>query len=147
VNQQSTSTLEYTIHFRKGQNGRKQIREGKAPDPEPLPVGNIPRISKLIALAIKMDGMIRDGIVKDYTELATLGRVTCARITQIMKLLYLAPDIQEEILFLDRVTTGKDPIVEKQVGKISQYDYWQTQRNEFISLTLHNADNNHFLSH
>jgi hypothetical protein len=126
--------MEYTIHFRKGQNGRKQIREGKAPDPEPLPVGNIPRISKLMALAIKMDGMIRDGIVKDYTELATLGRVTCARITQIMNLLYLAPDIQEEILFLDRVTQGKDPITEKRVGKLAMVCNWSKQRRQWIIL-------------
>lgn len=134
MDHQNTSTLEYTIHFRKGQNGRKQIREGKAPDPEPLPVGNIPRISKLLALAIKMDGMIRDGIVKDYTELATLGRVTCARITQIMNLLYLAPDIQEEILLLDRVTKGKDPITEKRVGKLAMEFNWSLQRRQWIIL-------------
>jgi len=108
---------------------------GKAPKLEPLPVGNIPRISKIMALAIKMDGMIQSGIVKDYTELALLGQVTCARITQIMNLLYLAPDIQEEILFLDRVTKGKDPIVEKRVGKIAQYDDWKTQRKEWRRLT------------
>jgi len=135
LNQPSSGILECTIHFRKGQNGRKQIREGKAPDPEPLPVGNIPRISKLMALAIKMDCMIRNGIVKDYTELATLGRVTCARITQIMNLLYLAPDIQEDILFLDRVTKGKDPIVEKLVGKLAMEVDWSQQRSLWKLLT------------
>ena len=136
MNQQSTGTLEYAIHFNKGHKGRKQLRSGKAPEPETLPVGNIQRVSRVMALAIKMEKMIEDGIVRDYTELATLGRVTCARITQIMNLLYLAPDIQEEILFLSRVTKGKDPIVEKQLAKIAMHDDWEQQRRSWIEYLL-----------
>ena len=44
--------------------------------------------------------MLRAEEFRDYAELARLGRVTRARMTQIMKLLDLAPDIQEQILFL-----------------------------------------------
>ena len=47
--------------------------------------------------------MIRCGVVADYADLARLGQVIRARVTQIMNLLNLAPDIQEEILFLPRV--------------------------------------------
>lgn len=35
-------------------------------------------------------------------ELARLGRVSRARITQIMDLLMLAPEIQEEVLYLEQ---------------------------------------------
>ena len=35
--------------------------------------------------------------------------VTRARMTQIMNLLNLAPDIQEELLLLPPVTEGRDP--------------------------------------
>ena len=45
-------------------------------------------------------------MVKDYAELARPGRVSRARMTQIMNLLMLAPDIQEEILFLPRIERG-----------------------------------------
>jgi hypothetical protein len=45
-----------------------------------------------------MDGMLRRGEVKTQTELARLAIVTPARITQIMKLLDLAPRMQERIL-------------------------------------------------
>jgi hypothetical protein len=41
--------------------------------------------------------------LRDYAELARLGRATRARITQITKLLHLAPDIQEQILFLPNI--------------------------------------------
>src|SRR5689334_4852756 len=59
----------------------------------------IPRISRLMALAIKFDDMITRGEVRDYADLARLGYVTRARMTQIMNLLHLAPDLQEGILF------------------------------------------------
>jgi hypothetical protein len=60
----------------------------------------IPRIARLMALAIRFEGLLRAESIRDYAELARLGRVTRARMTQIMKLLDLAPDIQEQILFL-----------------------------------------------
>ena len=61
----------------------------------------IPRITRLMALAIKFQEMIDRGEVKDYADLARLGFVTRARITQIMNLLNLAPKIQEELLFTE----------------------------------------------
>ena len=59
---------------------------------------SVPRISRLLALALKMEQMIQEGRVKNYSELAELGQVSAARITHVMNLLHLAPDIQEEIL-------------------------------------------------
>src|SRR5229473_2308381 len=59
---------------------------------------SVPRTSRLLALALKMEQMIQEGTVKNYGELAHLGQVSAARITQVMNLLHLAPDLQEEIL-------------------------------------------------
>jgi len=72
--------------------------------------------------------MIRDGEVRDYADLARLGHVTRARLTQIMNLLNLAPDIQEAILFLPAVTTGDDPIHERQLRPIVKVLDWGKQR-------------------
>jgi hypothetical protein len=47
--------------------------------------------------------------VTDYADLARLGHVTRARVTQIMNLLNLAPDIQEELVFLPKTIRGRDP--------------------------------------
>lgn len=58
----------------------------------------IPRIARLMALAIKFQDMVDRGEVRDYADIARLGYVTRARLTQIMNLLLLAPDIQEQIL-------------------------------------------------
>jgi len=60
----------------------------------------LPRITRLMALAIKLQDMVDRGEVLDYADIARLGYVTRARITQVMNLLHLAPEVQEEILFL-----------------------------------------------
>lgn len=59
----------------------------------------VPRISRLMALAIHLDGLIRQGLVRDYADLARLGGASRARINQIMNLLNLPPWKQEELLF------------------------------------------------
>ena len=93
----------YAVDFRAGRQGRRENRT-LHPDRQP-PDGDaagrsIPRIARLMALAIRFEGLLREETIRDYAELARLGRVTRARMTQIMKLLDLAPDIQEQILFL-----------------------------------------------
>jgi hypothetical protein len=92
------------------------------------PAGRVPRVARLLALAHRFEKLIRDGEVRDYGELARLGHVTRARVTQIMNLLNLAPDIQEEILGLPAVTTGDDPIRERQLRPIMATLDWNKQR-------------------
>ena len=58
-------------------------------------------------------------------ELARLGHVTRARLTQITKLLQLAPDIQEAILCLPRVETGHDRITERDLRSIVSLPDWR----------------------
>ncbi len=60
----------------------------------------VSRIARLLALALRFERLLREQTMQDYAELARLGGVTRARMTQIMKLLDLAPDIQERLLFL-----------------------------------------------
>ncbi len=52
-----------------------------------------------MALAIHFGRLIRDGVVRNYAELARLGGVSRARITQIINLLNLPPAEQEQLLF------------------------------------------------
>jgi len=120
--------IDFKIHIREGRQGKKEVRSGKAPAPKPVMPGSIPRVSKLMALAIHFDGLIQNRHVADYADLARLGHVTRARITQIMNLLNLAPDLQEEILFLPRVISGKDPVTEHHVRSIAAKIDWQSQR-------------------
>src|SRR5262245_19254116 len=106
-------TVEFNVHFAHGNAGRRELRTGDAPVKPELPAGSVPRISRLMALAIRCEELVRDGEVTDYAELARLGHVTRARMTQIMNLLNLTPDIQEEILFLPRMVSGCDAVGER----------------------------------
>jgi hypothetical protein len=58
----------------------------------------LPRITRLLALAVRFEGLLREGTIGGGAELARLGGVSRARITQILNLRHLAPAIQEEIL-------------------------------------------------
>ncbi|MCC5829259.1 MAG: hypothetical protein JJU36_07410 [Phycisphaeraceae bacterium] len=126
-------TVTKPIHFAvKGH--RKRAVNG--PKPKPVePAGRIPRISKLMALAIRFDKLLEDGVVADQTELARLAHVTQPRMTQIMNLLHLAPDIQEDILYLPPVTAGRDPIAERHLRPISKIVEWRRQRRAWASIS------------
>jgi len=115
------------VHFRCGRNGRKHLKTGDKPRAT-VERGRLPRVSRLMALAIHFDSLIRAGAVADLAELARFGRVTRARMTQIMNLLQLAPEIQEELLFLPRIERGKAPIQERQLRPIAGVSDWRKQR-------------------
>jgi hypothetical protein len=97
--------------------------------------GRVPRIARLLALAHKLDGLLGQGVIRDYAALARLGHVSRARITQIMSLLRLAPDIQEAILFLPRTLQGRDPIRLQQLRPLVQALDWRQQRALWHKLT------------
>lgn len=115
------------VHFRLGSNGRKHLETGQTPAP-PIEPGRVPRVSRMMALAIRFDGLVRQGAVADQAELARLGHVTRARVTQIMNLLQLAPDIQEALLFLPRIERGREPIQEWRLRSIASVSDWRKQR-------------------
>ena len=117
--------VEYKVHFQTGRESRKELRKGEK---RPVSPGRVPRISRLMALAIRFDGLIRSGVVADQAELARLGHVTPARVTQIMNLLCLAPDLQEELLFLPLVHAGRGVAWDRRVRKVVGQLDWAEQR-------------------
>jgi hypothetical protein len=103
------------------------VAKCKSVDPTAPP---IPRIARLMALSIRMEQLVRTGVVRDYAEAARLGRVTRARMTQITKLLDLAPDIQEQVLFLPPLPR----LNERNLRLIVRVTDWPTQRGLFQQL-------------
>jgi hypothetical protein len=127
----STLTIERDVYFSNQVRGRKALQVGAAKPVEP---GRVPRVAKLMALAIRFDGLLRAGAVKDYAELARLGHVTRARVSQVMNLLYLAPDLQEAVLFLPRTERGRDPIPLWRLQPIASTLDWRKQRRLWAGL-------------
>lgn len=119
------TTVTRQIHFAiEGKRKRAVV----GPPPEPAPEGRVPRVSRLMALAIRFDKLLRDRVVPNQSELARLVHVTQPRMTQILNLLHLAPDIQEEILFLPLTTKGRDLLTERDLRPIAAEPDWTRQR-------------------
>ncbi len=81
-----------------------------------------------MALAIRFEKLVWPGAFQGGAQLDRLGHVPRARPTQIMNLLQLAPDIQEDILFLSRTPAVRDTISERQVRVVAAELDWKEQR-------------------
>src|SRR5579859_6178281 len=90
---------------------------------DPVPE-RVPRIARLMALALKFEQMMQQAVVTDYSVLAIVGLVSRARVTQIMNLLNLAPDLQEQILFLKPETAKQCGICEPSIRRLSSLLLW-----------------------
>ena len=115
----SPFTITREFHTTRRRDGRNQLHPGPAPD---TPKGKIPRISRLMALAIHCHELLHTGQIPNQSALAHHAQITPTRMTQILTLLTLlnlAPDIQEQILFLPPTTTGRGEIQEKDIRKIA----------------------------
>lgn len=133
-------TVKRKVHISREARGRRRIAAVTS-EPVPIETGRIPRISRLMALAIRLERMLVTGEVSDVIELARLGHVTQPRMSQILNLTLLAPDIQEELLFLPRVAAGKAVIHEKKLRPVTSEIDWGKQRELWTSLKpVHQLD-------
>jgi hypothetical protein len=107
------------------------VREGPKPE---RPTGRIARLSRILALAHHFQNLLDTGVVRTQMDLAEFTKLTTARITQIMNLLVLAPDIQEEILFMPAVTKGPAPVTERDLRPLLKTLVWSEQRAKWAEL-------------
>lgn len=115
------------IHLVRTSRRTRAIRE-KPRAVDSVGPGTLPRISRLMALAIHFDRLFREGRVADLSELARLTHVSQPRMTQIMSLNLLAPDIQETLLHLPLLTRGRQAIHEKRLRPLVLTLDWREQR-------------------
>lgn len=117
--------IERKVRFGQGRGGRKKARAGSGGTE--TPTGRVPRVAKLMALAIRFDQLIRDGVVADQAELARIGHISRARSSQILNLLYLSPCLQEQVLFLPEVARGRDQVTERDLRPLTATTDWRNQ--------------------
>jgi len=108
--------------------------EGEAPvAPERLK-GRLPRITRYMALAIYYEELIHNGHVHGYAEIATLGHAQRARVIQTMNLRLLAPEIQDCLLSLPRITSGQDTVSFRSLQWVDLQPEWKQQRRRWKEL-------------
>ena len=110
-------------------------RKGLSAGPPPEPVRRPARVAMMMALAHKVREAIRDGRVTDQAEAARRLGVNRARISQLLDLTHLAPDIQERVLLLDAIE-GVQPLHERTLRPITRQKDWRVQRAMFDDVFL-----------
>lgn len=125
-------TVRRTFHIANADRGARSIRPGTAA-PRPT-IGRLPRLTRIMALAIHFDRSLATGRFATQADLARAGQVTRARLTQILNLTCLAPDIQEQILHLPPYDSGRAPITERHIRPIASEPNWEKQRKRFAKL-------------
>lgn len=125
--------LEYRLPLRRGPRVRTFLAE-PARHEQLRP----PHTARILALAHKLEDLLRSGVVTDYADLAHLGHLSTSRVSQIMLLLCLAPAIQEHVLFMDAAEARV--ITEEVLRKIARQARWNHQIALFENL-LHDHRN------
>jgi hypothetical protein len=92
----------------------------------PEPVRRPERVAIMLALAHKIQQAIDRGAVHDRAEVARRLGLTRARVTQLLDLTLLAPDIQAWILELQAVD-GVEPMSERALRDIVHAENWAVQ--------------------
>ena len=121
-------TVTCQVPFRRQARRSRDMQASKMEAALEVPAGRVPRIARLLALALRFEQLLQAGVLADYAELARLGHVSRARVSQIMSLRLLAPDIQETLLFLPRTLSGRDPIHLRQLLPLAAVSDWRQQR-------------------
>ncbi len=126
--------------FRVRQGGSVQFSTAPPPParPKPEPNRRPARVAVMLALAHRLQAAIDEGKVSDQAETARRLGLTRARITQLLDLTLLAPDIAEEILFLQAVD-GVEPLAERMLRPITTTPDWTEQRRRWAGITMHAA--------
>ena len=116
------------IQFRLNTPPGRAAERSYRPTPRDRRVGRLPRIAQVMALAIQLQDMIQRGDARDYADLARLGCLTRERMSQMMELVWLAPEIQQEIVEFPPRAATRFPISELAARRIAASLDWVEQR-------------------
>jgi hypothetical protein len=117
----TTKVITGTLH--RVQHGR----EKRFAESAPMPVHRPARVALMLALAHKVQESIDAGKVADRADVARRLGFTRARITHLLDLTLLAPDLQEQVLALVAVD-GEEPISERTLRSVAHAAQWSDQR-------------------
>lgn len=122
-------TLVFKGHLFRRRCGRGYVFTEKPPEPKPVhdPVHRPARVAQMLAFAHGLGAAIERGDFRDQADAARHFQLTRARITQLMNLTRLAPDLQEQVLFLEAVD-GREPMTERDLRTVISAGDWAAQR-------------------
>ena len=118
----SRAEVQFSLHNGSGMRPRSESAAGR-----------LPRVTQVLALALSFQDLIATGSARNYEDLANRAGVTAERLSQVMKLIWLAPAIQQEILYLPGCG-GRYPLTECAVRSVAAKWSWPEQLKLWIGL-------------
>ncbi|ACY13333.1 hypothetical protein [Haliangium ochraceum] len=110
-----------------GGNGRPHRFTGQPAKPAPPPARRPARVAQMLAFAHRVEAEVARGDFESRSAAARHYGMTTGRITQLLSLLWLAPDVQEDVLFLEAID-GREPVSGQALEKIARIADWSEQR-------------------
>lgn len=130
---QTSGARIFTGQLFRVRKGRRWEFTEKPPAPPPTPVRRPARVAQALALAHRLQAAIERGEYRDRADLARQLGFTRARVTQLLDLLLLAPDIQERVLDLEAID-GVEPIAERALRGLVRHESWAEQRRAWSAI-------------
>ena len=127
-----STSIRLDIHLASGKCGHRVIRKGKRPK-HAKPV-RLPRVTRLMALSIKYEHLIQQGLVSNHDAIADLAGVDRSLVSRILRLRLLSPQIQEWLLNLPETEEGGDPIDWTELRPLTRIISWDKQQVELSKL-------------
>lgn len=155
---ESPARVEFPVQFSRGPKGRRLSERADPAGPtgsvaSPSKAGSassVPKITRLLVLGHHFERLVREGKVRDYAEIARLTGLTRARVTQIVNLTLLAPEIQEAILNMSSTLRGRDAVTEHDLRPHVTQVEWERQRHVWaqdkLSIIASDRRSDHILS-
>jgi len=113
----------------------RYVPPGQVPKADPVPTVRRPaKVARLLALAHHIQDAIDRGVVADRAAAARQLGFTRARLTQLLDLTLLAPEIQEVVLELEAIN-GEEPTYERRLRRIVRFTNWRGQRKAWKKLS------------
>jgi hypothetical protein len=106
---------------------RRGLRKTFAASVSDVPPSRPARVAVTLSVAHRIRQWILAGEIRDQAAAARRLGLTRARLSQILDLTNLAPDLQEEILFLETVD-GHEPVTERSLRGVLRFKTWAAQR-------------------
>lgn len=131
--EQQHSTHIFTGHLFRVREGQGWAFTDEPPAPHPEPVYRPARVAQMLALAHRLETAIECGDYRDRADVARQLGFTRARVTQLLDLTLLAPDIQEQVLDLEAID-GREPLSERGIREVVAQTSWEEQRRVWCEL-------------
>lgn len=135
-----TVVIQSSIHRIRRGNGQQFTADAPPKVPHRISVRKPARVARMLAFAHKLQEAIDNGEYIDRADAARKLGLTRARVSQLLDLLMLAPDIQEKILFMERVD-GVEPTSERALRDVIKQLNWQSQVDSWRKISKKHNEN------